>query len=70
VLAVELGLAAHGAAQRADALRRACLRRGESFLFETAFSDRARDEVAFLQEAQAAPYTAGTCFIGVSAPAD
>ncbi len=65
VLAGEMDLAPYEAAGLADALRRAYLQRGESFLFETVFSDPAGDKLAFLTEAAAAGYTVVLCFIGI-----
>src|ERR1700694_1023032 len=51
VLARELALSPYEAARVADALRRELLKRGESFVFETVFSDPVGDKVAFLEEA-------------------
>jgi len=68
VLAHELELAPYDAARVADALRRAYVARGESFVFETVFSDPVGDKVAFLEEAAEAGYTVVLCFIGIADP--
>ena len=68
VLADELDMPAYDAAKLAEALRRECLNRRESFIFETVFSDPAGDKLAFLNDARAAGYTVVLCFIGVSDP--
>jgi predicted ABC-type ATPase len=68
VLARELDLEPYAAAKVADALRRELVRQGESFVFETVFSDPAGDKLAFLKEAIAAGYTVVLCFIGISGP--
>jgi predicted ABC-type ATPase len=51
MIAHALALAPYEAARVADALRRQLLSQGESFVFETVFSDPVGDKVAFLQEA-------------------
>jgi predicted ABC-type ATPase len=68
VLARELDLAVYTAARAADALRRALLKRSESFIFETVFSDRVGDKLAFLQEAVESGYAVVVCFIGIDSP--
>src|SRR5690349_17938499 len=68
VLASELGTGPYQAARLADELRRALLKRGESFVFETVFSDPAGDKLAFLEEAARSGYTVVLCFIGLSGP--
>lgn len=65
ILARELEMDAYAAAKAADAIRRALLRRKESFAFETVFSDPAGDKLNFLKEAVAAGYTVVLCFIGL-----
>lgn len=50
-LALELGVEAYEAARVANALRRTLVERGESFVFETVFSDPIGDKVVFLEEA-------------------
>jgi predicted ABC-type ATPase len=67
-LAAEIGVGPYEAARLANALRRELLRMGESFVFETVFSDPVGDKVAFLEEAACAGYTVVVCFIGLSSP--
>jgi predicted ABC-type ATPase len=57
VLSRELELDAYEAARVADAIRRALVQCGESFVFETVFSDPVGEKVAFLKEAVASGYT-------------
>ena len=68
VLAHELELEPYDAARVADALRQAFVDRGESFVFETVFSEPVGDKVAFLEEAEQAGYTVVLCFIGIADP--
>jgi len=68
VLAEELDLDAYAAASVADAIRRALLKRRESFVFETVFSDPVGEKVAFLEEAAEAGYTVVVCYIGIAGP--
>lgn len=68
VLAVELELDAYAAARAADALRQALVRRKESFVFETVFSDPAGEKLAFLMHAASSGYTVILCFIGLASP--
>src|SRR6185369_13317989 len=51
MIAHELSLTPYEAANVADTLRRQLLSQGESFIFETVFSDPVGDKVAFLEEA-------------------
>ncbi len=69
VLARELNLNPYAAAGLADALRRELVKQGESFAFETVFSDPEGRKLAFLEEAAAKGYTVVLCFIGISSPA-
>lgn len=69
VLARELGLDAYAAAGVADALRRAMVRRRESFVFETVFSDPSGEKLAFLMDAAKAGYAVVLCFIGLASAA-
>ena len=66
VLAKELDLEPYAAAGVAAAVRRALVARGESFVFETVFSDPVGDKVAFLEEAERSGYTVVLCFIGIA----
>ena len=70
VLAAELAVEPYEAARLADALRRALVGRGESFVFETVFSDPVGDKVAFLAEAarRGYVYVVVLCYIGLSGP--
>jgi predicted ABC-type ATPase len=68
VLAAELGVGPYEAARLADALRRALVERGESFVFETVFSDPVGEKVAFLAEAADRGYVVVLCYIGLSGP--
>ena len=68
VIARELSLDAYAAARAADAVRRELLKQGESFVFETVFSDPVGDKLAFLKQAADAGYTVVLCFIGTSGP--
>lgn len=69
VLAREFAIDAYAAARMADALRRELVRRGESLVFETVFSDPAGDKLAFLKQAEQAGYTVVLCYIGLESAA-
>jgi predicted ABC-type ATPase len=69
VIAHELALAPYEAARVADALRRQLLSHGESFVFETVFSDPVGDKVAFLEEAARRGHIVVLCYIGLANPA-
>ncbi len=68
VLAAELGVGPYEAARLADALRKALVERGESFVFETVFSDPVGEKVAFLEDAARSGYVVVLCYIGLSGP--
>ena len=68
VLADELALGPYQAARLADALRRELLRCGESFIFETVFSDPSGDKVAFLEEAAVGGHQVVLCYLGLEGP--
>ena len=68
VLALSLGLDPYDAADLADALRHQLLEQGESFIFETVFSDPVGDKVNFLKDCERAGYTVLLIFIGISSP--
>jgi predicted ABC-type ATPase len=68
MLALELGLEAYAAAKVADALRRELVKRKESFIFETVFSDPVGEKLAFLRDAASTGYSVVLCFIGLSGP--
>lgn len=68
VLAHELGLDPYTAASLANSLRQDFVKRRESFVFETVFSDPVGDKLAFLKEAAKSGYTVILCFIGIASP--
>jgi predicted ABC-type ATPase len=67
-LSKELALGAYEAAAMADTLRRELVKAGESFVFETVFSDPVADKVAFLEQAAKAGYIVVLCYIGLANP--
>lgn len=68
-LARELELGDTEAAALAGHLRQALLEQGESFAFETVFSDPVGDKLGFLKRAEQRGYTVVLCFIGLGRPA-
>jgi predicted ABC-type ATPase len=66
ILAGELGLDDYPAAEVAAKLRQELVNQGESFVFETVFSDPVGDKLAFLKEAARRGYTVIMCFIGLA----
>ncbi|HUX27420.1 MAG TPA: zeta toxin family protein [Terracidiphilus sp.] len=68
VLALSLGIDAYEAANLANKLRRQLVEQGESFIFETVFSDPVGDKLKFLKDAERAGYTVLLIFIGISGP--
>ena len=66
VLARALDLDPYAAARAADALRRTLLRIGESFVFETVFSDPVGDKLGLREEAVASGYYVVLLYIGLS----
>jgi predicted ABC-type ATPase len=68
VLAAGLAVEPYDAARLAEALRRALVGRGESFVFETVLSDPVGDKFAFLAEAARCGYVVVLCYIGLSGP--
>jgi predicted ABC-type ATPase len=68
VLGAELAVKPYEAARLADALRRAMLDQGESFIFETVFSDPVGEKIGFLEEAARRGYTVVLCYIGLADP--
>ena len=66
ILAGELGLEDYPAAEVAAKLRQELVNLGESFVFETVFSDPVGDKLAFLKEAAQRGYTVVMCFIGLA----
>jgi predicted ABC-type ATPase len=68
VLALELDMESYAAARVAGSLRSALVEQGESFMFETVFSDPVGDKLEFLKDAASRGYTVILCFIGISGP--
>jgi predicted ABC-type ATPase len=68
VLAAELAVEPYEAARLGHALRHVLVERGESFVFETVFSDPVGEKVAFLAEAARCGYVVVVCYIGLSGP--
>ena len=66
VLAGELSLEPYAAAQVANALRRELVRQGQSFVFETVFSDPVGEKLEFLKDTARQGYEVTLCFIGIS----
>jgi predicted ABC-type ATPase len=66
VLAAALAVEPYEAAGLADALRKTLVGRGESFVFETVFSDPVGEKIAFLAEAAQSGYVVVLCYIGLS----
>jgi predicted ABC-type ATPase len=62
----ELGVDAYTAAKVADRVRRELVKAGESFVFETVFSDPVGEKLAFLSDVRAAGYTVLMCFVGIT----
>jgi predicted ABC-type ATPase len=65
VIAKETGIGAYEAAAVAERARDELVAQGESFAFETVFSDPVGAKIAFLQDAVARGYTVVLCFIGL-----
>jgi predicted ABC-type ATPase len=66
ILAGELGIDAYQAAEVAAKLRQEFVNQGESFIFETVFSDPTGDKLTFLRQAAQQGYTVVVCFIGLA----
>lgn len=66
ILAGELGIDDYQAAEVAATLRQELVNQGESFVFETVFSDPAGDKLTFLKQAARRGYTIILCFVGLS----
>ena len=67
-LAHQFGSDPYAAAEAASAIRRAMVRKRESFAFETVFSDPVGDKLKFLEDADCSGYTVVLCFIGLASP--
>lgn len=68
VIARELNIDAYAAARVAETIRREMVTQGESFVFETVFSDPVGDKLAFLRKAESKGYNVVLCFVGISGP--
>ena len=66
ILAGELGIDAYQAAEVAAKLRQEFVSQGESFVFETVFSDPVGDKLTFLKQAAQQGYAVVMCFIGIA----
>jgi predicted ABC-type ATPase len=66
ILAGELAMDAYPAAEVAAQLRREFVNQGESFVFETVFSDPVGDKLTFLKQAAQQGYAVVMCFIGLA----
>jgi len=67
-IARELSLDPYAAAGVANTIRQELVKQGESFVFETVFSDPLGAKMAFLKQAAEAGYTVVLCFVGISGP--
>src|ERR1051326_3799236 len=63
VIARDLALSPYEAANVADTLRRQLLSQGESFIFETVFSDPVGAKVTFLEEAARRGHIVVLCYV-------
>ncbi len=68
ILADELHLESYAAARLADILRHELVKRKESFVFETVFSDPWGKKLEYLKDAGASGYTIVLCYIGLATP--
>ncbi|MGB7267115.1 MAG: zeta toxin family protein [Terracidiphilus sp.] len=68
-LSRELDLDARNGAIAAERIRRELMARGESFAFETVFSDPVGDKLKFLKEAEEAGYSVVVFFMGIDSSA-
>lgn len=66
VMAGELGVDAYQAAEVVAKLRQELVNQGESFVFETVFSDPVGDKLTFLKDAAQRGYSVVLCFIGIA----
>lgn len=66
VFARELEVDAYEAARIVTALRLELVRQGESFVFETVFSDPVGDKLNFLKQAAQSGHAVVLCFIGIA----
>jgi predicted ABC-type ATPase len=66
ILAGELGIDSYQGAEIAAKLRQEFVNQGESFVFETVFSDPVGDKLSFLKQAVQQGYAVVMCFIGIA----
>jgi len=66
VMAGELGIDAYQAEEVIAKLRQELVNQGESFVFETVFSDPVGDKLAFLKDAAQRGYSVVLCFISIA----
>ncbi len=66
VFATDLAIDPYKAADLAEAMRKALVARGESFVFETVLSDPVGDKVAFLADVAVRGYVVVMCYIGLA----
>lgn len=67
-LSKTLGIDPYHAAEVADAIRKTLIAYGESFIFETVFSDPVGDKLGFLMDAEERGYTVVLFFVGIDSP--
>lgn len=65
-LAAQLSIGVYQAAAVANALRLELVKQGESFIFETVFSDPVGEKVKFMKDAADAGYAVVLCYIGIA----
>jgi predicted ABC-type ATPase len=65
-LARSLEMTAYEASELAAAIRSELVEQGESFIFETVFSDPVGDKLSYLKGAAAKGYSVVLCFIGIA----
>jgi len=68
ILARQWNLHPYAAARLADSIRSELVRQGESFVFETVFSDPAGEKLGFLKAAAQSGYNTILCYIGIPGP--
>jgi predicted ABC-type ATPase len=68
-IARDAGIDAYEASEVAEKLREELVEQGQSFVFETVFSDPVGAKVDFLKRAQSSGYTIVLCFIGLESAA-
>jgi predicted ABC-type ATPase len=67
-LSRSMNLESYAAAKMAGEIRLHLVNIGESFVFETVFSDPVGDKISFLLDSVSKGYTVVLCFIGISSP--